>query len=39
MLDSRLPGAWAAFAEIDRGWWIDPEWARAAVDTVDAQVA
>ena len=36
MLDVRLPAAWANFAEIDRGWWIDPEWAR---DAVDAQAA
>jgi Fe-S-cluster-containing hydrogenase component 2 len=36
MLDRRLPAVWAAFAEIDRGWWIDSDWAR---DAVDAQAA
>jgi NAD-dependent dihydropyrimidine dehydrogenase PreA subunit len=32
----RLPAAWSSFAEVDRGWFIDPDWARAAVDELAA---
>jgi ferredoxin len=32
----RLPAAWSFFAEVDRGWFIDPDWARAAVDELAA---
>jgi Fe-S-cluster-containing hydrogenase component 2 len=33
---ARLRPEWRVYAEIDQGWWIDPEWARAAVDAVAA---
>ena len=34
--DRDLPTPWLAFAEVDRGWFIDPAWARAAVDELAA---
>lgn|ERR1700690_3305790 len=29
----RLPAEWAVFAQIDAAWYIDPEQARAAIDS------
>lgn len=35
-VDRDLPSQWAFYAEVDRGWFIDPAWARAAVDELAA---
>ena len=32
----QLKPEWAFFEEIDRGWFIDPDWARDAVDAMAA---
>ena len=34
--EDQLPAAWAAFADIDAAWYIDPDYARAAVDEAAA---
>jgi ferredoxin len=33
---NELPAEWIDFAEVDRGWWIDQDWAREAVDILVA---